>query len=66
MATNTARKICSALKRMPVASVTVRIDNLVDLFCISIPAKRVRKVALITAEIGIYWKYCPTKENVRT
>jgi hypothetical protein len=26
-------------------------------------ANRVTKIALITTEIGIQWKYCPTKEN---
>ena len=72
MAANMARNICSALKRMPIVSVTVWMDSLVALFWISNPAKswkvfvsnRVRKIAAITAEVGIQWKYCPTKEIV--
>jgi hypothetical protein len=27
-------------------------------------ANQVRKIASITAEIGIQWKYCRTKENI--
>ena len=76
MAANMARNICLALKRTPMVSVTVSVtvwmDSLVALFWISNPAKswkvfvanRVRKIASITAEIGIQWKYCPTKDNI--
>lgn len=57
---------------MPIVSVTVWMDSSVALFLLSNPAKswkmfvanRVRKIASITAEIGIQWKYCPTKENI--
>ena len=71
MAANMARNICLALKKTPIASLTVWMDSLVALFWISNPAKswkvfvadRVRKITSITAEIGIQWKYCPTKDN---
>ena len=72
MAANMARNICLALKRLPISSVTIWMDSLVALFWISNPARswkvfvanRVRKIASITAEFGIHWKYCPTKENI--
>ena len=72
MAANMAKNLCSALKRWPIGSVTVWMDSLVALFWISSPGKswkvfvanRVRKIASITTEVGIEWKYCPTKENV--
>ena len=57
---------------MPIASLTIWMDSLAALFWISNPVKpwkvfvanRVKKIASITAEFGIEWKYCPTKTNI--
>ena len=71
MAANLARNICHAMKRWPVETVTVWMDSMVALYWILNPGKsrkvfvanRVRKMAQITKEVGIQWKYCPTERN---
>ena len=72
MAANMVKNVCRALKGWPVASVTVWMDSMVALYWISNPGKlwkvfvsnRVRKIAEITQETGIEWKYCPTDKNL--
>ena len=67
---NIAANMWLALKRMPVASVTIWMDNLVAVFWISNPGKpwkefvanRVKKIPSITAEFGIKWKTAPRKQ----
>jgi len=69
MAANTVRNLCKALKRWPVKSVTVWMDNMIALYWICNPgnqwkvfvANRVAKIAEIT---GIQWKHCPTEMNL--
>ena len=72
MAANLARNVVNALKRLPIRSVTVWMDSLVALHWISSPGKawkvfvanRVKKIAEITEEVGIQWKYVPSEKNV--
>ncbi|CAB4027597.1 Pro-Pol poly, partial [Paramuricea clavata] len=72
MAANMATNVCKALKQLPIASITIWMDSTVALFWILNPARswktfvanRVRKIASITSELDIKWKYCPSKENV--
>jgi hypothetical protein len=72
MAANMAKNVCKALKQLPIASITIWMDSTVALFWILNPARswktfvanRVRKIASITSEFNIKWKYCPSKENV--
>ena len=72
MAANLARNLFAALRRWPVASITVWMDSMVALFWITSPGRswkifvsnRTRKIAEITEEIGIKWKYCPSEENL--
>ena len=72
MAAHLARNICHALKRWPVETVMVWMDSMVALYWILNPGKswkvfvanRVRKIAQITEEVGIQWKYCPTERNL--
>ena len=72
MAANLARNLVAALRRWPIISVTLWMDSMVSLFWISRPEKpwkvfvsnRTRKIAEITQEIGITWKYCPSEENL--
>ncbi len=72
MAANLASNLVNALKRLPIRSVTVWMDSLVALYWISNPGKswkvfvanRVKKIAQITEEIGIRWKYVPSEKNV--
>ena len=70
MSANMATNMCKALKQLPIASITM--DSTVALFWILNPARswktfvanRVRKIASITSELDIKWKYCPSKENI--
>ncbi len=72
MAANMAKNSVTALRRWPITSVTVWMDSLVALFWISTPERpwkvfvsnRTRKIAEITEEVGITWKYCPSEENL--
>ncbi|CAB4033655.1 Hypothetical predicted protein, partial [Paramuricea clavata] len=72
MAANMAKNLVAALRRWPIASVTVWMDSLVALFRIASPERswkifvsnRTRKIAAITEEVGISWKYCPSEENL--
>ena len=72
MAANMARNLVAALLRWPIASVMVWMDSLVALFWISSPdrpwkvfvSNRTRKIAEITDEVGIHWKYCPSEDNL--
>ena len=58
--------------RWPIASVMVWMDSLVALFWISSPdrpwkvfvSNRTRKIAEITDEVGIHWKYCSSEDNL--
>jgi hypothetical protein len=59
-------------ERLPIRSVTVWMDSLAALYWISSSGKawkvfvanRVKKIAGITEEIGIQWKYVPSEKNV--
>ena len=72
MAANLARNLANALKRLPILSIIVWMDSLVALHWMSSPGKAwkvfvansVRKIAEITEEVGIQWKYVPSEENV--
>ena len=72
MAANMARNLCNALRGWPIKSVIIWMDSLVALFWINNPGKawkvfvanRVKKMAEITDEVNIVWKYCPTKMNL--
>lgn len=72
MAANMARNLCNALLGWPIKTVIIWMDSLVALFWINNPGKswktfvsnRVRKIAEITSELKITWKYCPTKSNL--
>ena len=72
MAANLARNLFKALKRLPIGSVNVWMDSTVALYWITNPtrswkvfvANRVRKLADISAEVDIKWKYCPTELNL--
>ena len=72
MAANMARNLCNALRGWPIKSVIIWMDSLVALFWINNPGKawkvfvanRVKKIAEITDELNIVWKYCPTKMNL--
>lgn len=73
MAASLARNLCSALPGWPIMSITtIWMHSLVALFWISNPGKpweifvsnRVKKIAEITEELKIVWKYCPTKMNL--
>ena len=72
MAANLARNLCSALLGWPIMSITIWIDSLVALFWINKSGKpwkvfasnKVKKIAEITEELKIVWKYCPTKTNL--
>ena len=72
MAANTVRNLHKALKRWPTVSTTVWMDSMVALYWITNPGKpwkvfvanRVKKMADITGETGISWRYCPTETNL--
>jgi hypothetical protein len=72
MGANLARNLTRALKRSPLRSVVIWMDSLVSLYWIINPGKpwktfvsnRVKKIAEITNEVGIQWKYCPTASNL--
>ena len=72
MAANLTKNLVAALRRWPIMSVTIWMDGMVSLFWISRPEKswkvfvsnRTRKIAEITQELGITWKYCPSEENL--
>ena len=72
MAANMAKNLLAALRRWPITSVNVWMDSMVALYWICSPGKawkvfvsnRVRKIAGITQETGIEWKYCPTAKNL--
>ena len=63
MAANLARNLVNAMKRLPVRSVTVWISCPGKLWKVFV-ANRVKKIAEITEEIGIQWKYVPSEKNV--
>lgn len=72
MAANLAKNINTALLRWPIKSTTIWMDSMTALYWICNPGKpwkvfvsnRVRKIAEITNDSKIVWKYCPTKMNL--
>ena len=72
MAANLAKNIHNALRGWPVKSITVWTDSMVALYWILNPwkswkvfvANRVRKMAQITEQVKIQWRYCPTERNL--
>ena len=72
MAANMVKNLTTALGRWPITSVNVWMDSMVALFWICNPGRawktfvsnRVRKIAGITQETGIQWRYCPTNKNL--
>ena len=72
MAANMARNLLAALRQWPITSVNVWMNSMVAIFWICNPGKtwkafvsnRVRKIAEITQEAGIKWRYCPTDKNL--
>ena len=72
MAANMVKNLLTALGRWPITSVNVWMDSMVALFWICNPGRawktfvsnRVRKIAGITQETGIEWRYGPTDKNL--
>ena len=72
MGANLARNVCHALKRLPIRLVVIWLDSLVSLYWILNPGRpwktfvsnRVKRIAEITEEVGIEWRYCPTTTNL--
>ena len=72
MGANLARNLTRAQKRLPIRLVVIWMDSLVSLFWIlnrgkpwkTFVSNRVKKMAEITEEVRIQWKYCPTRSNV--
>ena len=72
MGANLAKNLTRALKISPIRLVVIWIESLVSLYWILNPGKpwktfvsnRVKKIAEITEEVGIQWKYCPTAKNL--
>ena len=72
MGANLAKNLTRALKRSPIRLVVIWMDSFVSLHWILNPGKpwktfvsnRVKKIAEITDEVGIQWKYCPTAKNL--
>ena len=72
MAANLAKNLHNVLRGWPVKSITVWMDSMVALYWILNPGKswkvfvsnRVRKMAQITEEFEIQWRYCPTEQNL--
>ena len=63
MATNMVKNLLTTLKWRPITSVNVWMDSMVALFWICNPG-RAWKIAEITQETGIEWRYCPTDRNL--
>ena len=71
MSANMISNLCQALKGLPVVSITSWMDNTSTLYWIVNPGKqwktfvsnRVSKIAKITEEHQINWKYCPSEMN---
>ena len=70
IAANLAKNLCHALKEWPIRSVTVWMGSMVALYWIPNPGKswkvanRVRKIAQVSGEVDIQWKYCPSEMNL--
>ena len=73
MGENLARNFTRALRRLPIRLVVIWMDSLVSLYWILNPGKpwktfvsnnRVRKIAEITQEVKIQWKFCPSGSNL--
>ena len=72
MGANLARNLTRALKRLPIRLVVIWMDSLVSLYWILNPGKpwktfvsnRVKKIAEITLEVKIQWKFCPSGSNL--
>lgn len=72
MAANMVRNLLTTLGRWPITSVNMWMDSMVALFWICNPGRawktfvsnRVRKIAGITQETGIQWRYCATDKNL--
>ena len=67
-----ARNLYHALLRLPIKSIIIWMDSMVALYWLSNPGKpwktfvsnRVKKIAEITNEIGLVWKYCPSSSHL--
>ena len=72
MSANMISNLCQALKGLPVVSITSWVDNTSALYWIVSPGKQwktfvsnsVSKIAKITEEHQINWKYCPLEMNI--
>ena len=72
MGANLARNLTRALKRLPIRLVAIWMDSLVSLYWILNPGKpwktfvsnRVKKIAEITQEVKIQWKFYPSGSNL--
>ena len=72
MGANLARNLTRALKRLPIRLVVIWMDSLVSLYWILNPGKpwktfvsnRVKKIAEITQEVKIQWKFCPSGSSL--
>ncbi len=72
MSANMIRNLCQALHALPIVSITSWMDNMSALFWIMNAGKqwktfvsnRVNKIAQITEENNVDWKYCPSEMNI--
>ena len=72
MVANLVRNLCNALHGWPIKSITIWMDSLVALFWINNPGKpwkvfvsnRVKKIAEVTEELMIVWRYCRTRMSL--
>ncbi|XP_028410907.1 uncharacterized protein LOC114533565 [Dendronephthya gigantea] len=72
MAANMAKNLHNALKRQPIKTIVIWLNSMVVLYWLTNPGKpwktfvsnRIKKIAEITSELGIVWKYCPSKKNL--
>ena len=72
MAANMAKNLRNALHRHPIKTIVIWLDSMVVLYWLTNPGKpwktfvsnRIKKIAEITNELGIIWKYCPSNKNL--
>ena len=72
MRANLARNLTRALKRLPIRLVMIWMDSLISLYWILNHGKpwktfvlnRVKKIAEVTQEVKIQWKFCPSGSNL--
>ena len=72
MAANMAKNLRNALHRHPIKTIVIWLDSMVVLYWLTNPGKPwktfvsnlIKKIAEITNELGVIWKYCPSNKNL--